>query len=427
MKIKNIIKVALLTIVGLLTTSCSTLDWEFVTYPEHRCIHACSDCGFCKDPYCYETECSMKCECDTHICDNKCPVCGYCTDTKCKHLPCLTKCSEGLSSLEVLANDIEVSKSEKMTYDKTTEYFSDFDLSHEGVIGYTIKLDSASIVNIKVSVVPTSTDQLFTSKVAMYVNGERQYRNFAIVGAYSTSVDLFGRTTVNLGCFNFLEGENEIIFKALKDGDEAFGFYSATFSSSASMKTIFNKGLTHECENTCTTCNGCLDYACINPGCEDKCTCLTNGEKSHVFCVLDKRVKKTVAGAETFFNNEMNSIGCSWNQTTVITYTIYASEAGRYQFGAVTSSDPLQNLKFTDFYKTTVNGTQVSGNGFMPYSTSRDWTPKYFTLAGTMELEEGENIITLEATPKKVADGGNGAVFNFRSLILFKSNVTLSL
>ena len=83
-KILALLLVAMMLVLAL--ASCNL----FESSPEHKCEHACEECGKCLDAEC--AECTDKCEghVPPHVCENVCEECGKCLNTDCAE--CTDKC-----------------------------------------------------------------------------------------------------------------------------------------------------------------------------------------------------------------------------------------------------------------------------------------------------------------------------------------------
>ena len=347
---------------------------------------------------------------DGHKCTSICPTCGFCTDLYCTSAACATKCGDSeMYDASINAIKVNVAK-DGVTLVTKEGYLADFSLKNNSSVVFAFRASKADTMTLTVAVSRGASEMVFTDTVDVLVNGERIER--ATVVPSTTSTVGVSIVELNLGCINVLEGENVITLLPKQDGIsyaiselKLIGDPQITFTQAQAPE--------HACTSVCSTCGGCKDFSCLNAGCQSKCTC-QSGAPATIFSVLDYRVD-----SNKDINAEYDGIGSTWNQETLITFKIIASEAGTVKLGAVTSIDTVKNNLFTTQVITKVNGTRITGTGTMPTGGTRVWNTYVMLVVGEIQLKEGENIITLSHTPKKSADGGTNGAYNIQSIIIF--------
>ena len=347
---------------------------------------------------------------ENHECTSVCPVCGFCMDYECTSKNCITKCGDS-EMYDASINTIRVNVAKDGVTLVTKEgYVADFSLANNSSVVYAFKASKADTMTLTLSVSKGQTELVFTDAVDVLVNGVKIERATVVPTTTNTVEASF--VEINLGCINVLEGDNTITLLPKQDG------VSLAFSE---LKLVGDPEITftqadapeHACVSVCSKCGGCTDFSCLNVGCKVKCSC-KSGAPATIFSVLDYRID-----SNKDINAEFDGIGSSWGQETLITFRIVASEAGTVKLGAVTSIDTVKNNLFTNQIITKVNGAKITGTGTMPVGSSREWNTYVMLVVGEIELQAGENIITLSQTPKKKADGGNNAAYNIQSIIIF--------
>ena len=351
---------------------------------------------------------------EPHKCESVCPVCGGCLDMECEDDECVIKCGESYLYGETynVAEELSVAKT-SLTYDKSKAYYVGFNKMNEGAVSYKINSNKDMTVNLTASVYKTVAEDVFTDVITTTVNGVKLDRPSAIHAGG-------GVANVNLGCVDLVSGENTINFIAEGDGDHAHEFLGISIAydgEDTALTLLPAEQIPHTCESVCADCGGCTDFSCLNPGCASKCSCESGTHNAHIFTVLDERADNHDRG----INGELDGVGCSWDKETRLTYQINSSIAGTVKFGAVVSQDVKADIKFTDQFVLTVNGTQVHCDGTMPVSASgeREWNVYEMIIVGDITLKEGRNVIDLSQTPRKSV---TNAAYNFQSMIIFSEN-----
>lgn len=404
--------VAVVMLLGIFATACGGGK-------EHVCEHVCPICGLCTDPECDDPVCAEKCQGHTpHECEQQCPICGGCLDMECEEEVCAEKCgSDHANNMEFSVTDLKVAKT-NVTVD-TTGFVTDFNLANGSAITYQFNAAAAGTVTLSVMVRRTVASPAYTDYVNVILNGEKITSPAKVPALSNTAAVTWSE--VNLGCVEFVEGANVISFIANGDGANCWAFKAVKlYYDSAITLAQASETVAHECTSVCDVCGGCENFSCYNPGCANKCTCVSQTHTAAtLFWVCDERVYTSRA-----VNKELDGIGCTWNQTTTIEYYITADKAGTVEYGAVISTDTFDIL-FTDQFKITVNGTPVEpGTGKCPVTESREWNTYILVDVGYLNLQEGKNTIRIEQTPVKIENGGNGGAYNFQSLVIFSDDIT---
>lgn len=388
---------------------------------KHVCEHVCPICGLCTDPDCDDPVCAEKCQGHApHECEEKCPVCGKCIDMTCEEAVCADKCgSQHANNMEFVVTDLKVAKT-NVTVD-TSGFVTDFNLANGGALTYQFNSAEDCTVTMSVFVRRTVASPVYTDYVTITVNGDK-FTSPAKVPALSGSATATW-SEVNLGCLNLDKGSNVISLVAGGDGANCWAFKSVKlyYDKTVSLEQA-SEAVWHDCESVCAVCGGCTNFSCYNPGCANKCTCVSQTHsKASLYWVCDERVYTNRA-----VNKELDGIGCTWNKTTAMEYRIVADKAGKVEYGAVISTDTFDIL-FTDQFKITVNGNPVDpGFGKCPVTEVREWNTYLLVDVGYLELQEGKNNIRIEQTPVKIESGGNGGAYNFQSFVIFSDDVTTS-
>ena len=348
---------------------------------------------------------------DTHECESACPECGYCMDLTCTSKNCAVKCGDSKMYDETFnAIDLNVAKS-GVTVKATDGYVEGFSKANNSSAVFSFKSAKADTVTLTVSVSKNAAAHIFTDNVDVLVNGVKLDRS-TVVPALEAGESDPSFVEINLGCINVVEGENTIVLKATgENADYDLKFVKVIGDSE--FTPVQAIALEHDCTDVCTVCGGCTNFSCLNPGCADKCIC-ESGAPATIFSVLDFRVSSNQT-----INKEYDGIGCTWNQTTTIQFTIVSSKAGTVKLGAVTSKATPKNVLFTTQVVTKVNDAKITGTGTMPVSSTTQWNSYEMIVVGEIELKEGKNVIHLSHTPKKVADGGTGGAYNIQSIVIF--------
>ena len=351
---------------------------------------------------------------ETHECEHKCPICGGCLDADCTDEACAVKCGDSYLYGETFnaAEELNVAKT-SLTYDKTKAYYVGFSKSNEGAVSYKLNADKDMTVNLTASVYKNTAEDVFTDVITTSVNGVELDRPSVIYPGSDVA-------NINLGCIELVSGENTINFVAEGDGEhvhEFLGISVAYDGADTVVSLLPAEQVPHTCDSECEVCGGCTDFSCLNPGCEYKCDCDSGTHNAHIFTVLDERADNHGRG----INAEIDGVGCSWDKETRITYEIDSSIEGTVRLGVVVSHDVKTDLKFTDQFVLTVNGTRVHGDGTMPVSETglREWNDYAMTIVGDITLKKGRNVIDFSQTPKKNV---TNAAYNFQSMIIFSES-----
>lgn len=348
---------------------------------------------------------------ESHECGHPCPVCGGCLDMDCENPGCAVKCGDDLDYESSFAvTELKVAKT-GVTYQSGTSYVSGFSKENQAAISYRLNADMADTVTLIAVVAKTAEEDVFTDVITVKINGAVLQRSSFIPALKSGENAGAAWAEVNLGCVDVKEGVNTISFIAEGNGVHSHNFKQISILGNPEFVLEQADEVEHTCTSVCPVCGGCTNFSCYNAGCADKCVC-ESGAPATLFWVCDERCVTSRA-----VNPELDGIGCTWGQETRITYTIDSSVTGTVKLGAVVSHD-TGDVLFTDQFKITVNGQQITGTGKMPLSESgnREWNNYSMVVIGEIELKEGKNVIVFSQTPQK--DLTNCA-YNFQSMIIF--------
>ena len=273
----------------------------FEALPEHACESACADCGKCMDATCIFTACLAQCAC--HRCESICAKCNGCLDPACTEKACETKCSchdcESLCAICGGCKDTECTNdvcAKKCVCSDTSanKYFAINGTSFmaaEGKWMYNTQCGNTTepkAQNYKMIIFDKNYKGTFSTNsygVAVVVDGNgKLVKGYAWDGYYTAD----GKAAIHYAVGDYAT----TAFAELKAGEVLIIFPNDGVNAADSART-FGKGLcdnwattmgkdvvltgytfsvpAHECESVCPACGKCLDAACTETVCADKC------------------------------------------------------------------------------------------------------------------------------------------------------------
>ena len=273
----------------------------FETLPEHACESVCADCGKCMDATCIMPACLGQCAC--HRCESVCAKCNGCLDPACTEKACATKCSchdcESLCAICGGCKDMECTNdvcAKKCVCADTSanKYFAINGTSFmaaEGKWLYNTQCGNTTepkAQNYKMIIFDRNYKGTFTTNsygVAVVVDGNgKLVKGYAWDGYYTAE----GKVAIHYAVGDYATtafaelkaGEVLIIFPndGVNAADSARTFGKSLCDNLATTmgKDVVLTGYTfsvpaHECESKCPQCGLCLNAACAEAVCANKC------------------------------------------------------------------------------------------------------------------------------------------------------------
>ena len=308
-----------------------------------------------------------------HECDQLCDDCGKCIDIACEEHndKCLNK---GVNTYRFDAVDAELAGGCAV---EVGDFVGNTNSKSKSI---TFKFNSNTMgkASLTASVSQKANTVLFKELFTVKVNGvEIGLNDIFIEGAGS---DLwFDFIEVGLGCFDLIEGENEIVF----NGGIGSSFDHIMVNTDA---TINNNEHTHH--HLCPTCNKSVDMNCRASECVEKCE--VEGSK-YEFTPSNA----TLIGTATKQNNDTIIGNLSGNIGAGVSYTFNVESETTVGL----SIELSYNLRKAIFSKTMdimIDGNlyESSARRHMNFSNNADWNNFRELYLGCVELTEGEHTIS---------------------------------
>ena len=213
--------------------------WRKVaTPPAHKCESKCPKCGNCLDEACTESVCAEKCEGHevtppAHECESKCPECGKCLDEACTESVCAEKCQGHEVTPPAHECESKCPECGKCLDEACTE-----SVCAEKCQGHTATVSFDTRGGNEIPDVTVNVGELITEPDVPVREG------YEFAGWYT---------------------DDSLSFKWRFDVDEVEG----DMTLYAGWKKL--PPPPHKCESKCPECGKCLDEACTDTACADKC------------------------------------------------------------------------------------------------------------------------------------------------------------
>lgn len=328
---------------------------------------------------------------ESHTCETKCPTCGYCLDMDCFEPSCGTKCGDNSRNTLLLeASHYYVAKSDDVIYDKDTNLVT---LSHSSTLLYQINVSESITASLSINII-SSNETLISDLLTIKTNNtifNSNIKTKAISGSLQEVV--LGCITLNNGV-NLIElnSKNNVTLSGLK-----------LYHNANSITLEEAPGAEHICQSVCSwdNCDGCKNYECEHPNCENKCPHLDNEFKA-----IDT---KTILTGPSTKNKSEDCIGSSSKGLVSIEFPLHANKATKSKI-FVTISSNSKTYNFSDMYGFYINDVLQTTNAKTPIGQQfYDYTEIEL---GIYDLKLGTNIIKF--TIDKSQSGIQA--FNFRAL-----------
>ena len=251
-----------------------------VTPPAHECEHVCPECGKCTNEDCAEESCQDKCQghVPPHACESVCPECGKCLDKDCAESVCAEKCQGheapvnghvvNISNLTItsttagveLVEGTGIYASGGLTIDANGKTIDGFTFTHRLKLGGTMKVSNGSVA----------------AGVKIVTNGEATIVVYAISSS-STATRTLRLATLDDGSLVTVTENSNVVGDAIGKYEfsvsAAGTYYLGSKNSGINLyyiAVIYAEEI-HSCEHVCPECGKCLDEACTESACAEKC------------------------------------------------------------------------------------------------------------------------------------------------------------
>ena len=248
--------------------------------PPHACEHVCSECGKCTDANCVESSCMAKCEghVPPHACEHVCSECGKCTDAYCTESACESKCQGheapvngsvvNISNLTItsttagveLVEGTGISASGGLTIDGNKKEIDGFSFTLRLKLGGTMKVSSGK-VEAGVQIVTKGSATIVVYAISSSSSATRTLRLATLEGGSLVSVaENAGVAGDAIGKFEFEVPSAGTYYLGSKNSGINLYYIAVVYAEE-----------THNCEHVCPDCGKCLDEACTESVCAEKC------------------------------------------------------------------------------------------------------------------------------------------------------------
>ena len=369
---------------------------------EHVCVWECPECGLCLDKDCQEEICLEKCQGHEkpHECESKCATCGKCLDTTCTKDVCKEKCGdvENMTAYTFEAEDDKIiltMGAEGLPIVYKNGYVGSFGGKNYGcTMTFNVVSPTKTTATLAIYINVRSRARVFSEHIETQINGVK-LESPAIVPASSQNKEEWETfVCVTLGCIQLEQGENEIKFIAFSsDLDLGGGNVDKIVIKSTEQLTW----KPHECESVCDKCGKCLDAACTETVCAEKCEGHAVEGTAYIFEAEDSNpegwnTEKMWVITDKQGNPSGDYLGGigAFTGDYYIMYEIYAEEACEatliYCIGAGKTFSVSAALPTTINGATIATGTQITNVGWYEYTE--------FEIA-TVQLQAGKNVIKI--------------------------------
>lgn len=345
---------------------------------------------------------------EVHVCSFVCPVCDGCLDEPCEDPVCATKCGSQsgreLMTFEGEDEHVELKggslgnlgHAKEEEYGATETYVSNFNANVGASIKYSLTAEADGKANLIVSVCKRQATTIFTNVVAVLVNGEMLDRPSRVPSNGRTEDTWTEFVDVNLGCIDLVEGRNVIEFSIMDAGAGSGYNFNAMRLKTDTAVTWYEGG--HVCDNICSSCGKCNDYACTDPLCADKCE---EDWEAYAFDGLDDKVE--VSGGA--FKNDEYIGGLNGVVDAAVTFNVNV-EVATFASININSCFRPSAATFNQAFKLLVNNVEVKSDAALPVGGT-EWSAFENTKVGYAKLKVGKNVIKLIVTSDDVNVGRN--------------------
>lgn len=344
-------------------------------------------------------------------CQHECPICGLCIDLESKEEYCSEKCGHDKTTYEFEAEDGELIGGKKGNLKVSSSangvtYVGELNQNLGATLKYNFTVSEDTIASLVITLNKRVAETIFDELIYVYINNNKISPK-AIVhsnGQEKETWEVF--SDVCLGCINLQKGNNEIVFRVMKD-DQVSGY------NIDKIKLLSDKEITKTpiCLYKCTTCGKCLLDNCDI--CQEKCE--VQGGTHYKFEAENAELKGGVKGNLKIEGSESKVVGAlSENKDASVTFNINSnSDTIACLIGAVTRRDSQK--VFTEGLKVTVNGEEIISPSIVEASPTgkNDWFNSVEVKLGCISLKEGNNtiIFTVRSTSSQTC-------FNFDYIVI---------
>ncbi len=322
-----------------------------------------------------------------HKCNHVCIVCGKCTDADCKDPVCAQKCTGDPHATVFEAEEATVAKGNGRDLVLTAGYIERLNQNVGATVAFHIHAQSAMAARLFATVSARPENNKFTDFMSIEVNGERFESGGTIPYAAAVSWRTFKDT--DLGLVSLREGDNTIVFTVVSAEDIGVNFDKITVWSEAEINRV------HSCRHACPVCGKCLDPACGEEACAEKCG---DGLTAHVFEAEGDNVEvvKGYRGASSLpVRGTAGSVvymgGMSGNYGAELDFSVTSDRAAAATLTVTVSKNSTETV-FTDFICFFVNDRLIGARpAFVPSGGAGEFCE---VTLGCVPLEGGDNLIS---------------------------------
>lgn len=334
---------------------------------------------------------------ENHICLSVCPVCGGCLDDECEEEACAVKCScveEAFS-----ATDGKVHLSSGLAINTEGNYVQVADYSAFVTLTFRFTASQAGKATLSFEVGGNPNAQwTFVDYFRVWVNVLFDSCNDTDGASLKLSKDVYTAQTVQgsfttfssieIGEIDVIEGENTVTLGFTCVGNQMFSF------------NVKGMGLKSQG----------IEFALVDSG-------IAAAPKTQTLAAA------TYATIEKGKPDNSNDVGCAQqvdgSYQTALYYTIVAEKAGTAELSIVISSTTGGTYTATNVFATTINSAPYTSTA----TTVNDgipWTSYHTILLGTIELQQGTNVIRFDHTHMNAGAAATnwGDSVNFRAIVL---------
>ena len=326
---------------------------------------------------------------EEHECETKCYNCGYCLDMSCFETNCGTKCGDNLPNVTELDGSHYYVAKTNVTYDEENDIIQ---MINGSTLLYKVNVSNMTNVSFGLKIITnseTKVNDLLSIKVG------NSLLNTPVKTKQSSEL-----YELIIGCMNIVQGDNLIEVSA-KNNVMMGGI--VLYHNASSINLLEAPGAEHVCESKCewVGCEGCVNYDCEHPSCENKCPHLNNEFKA-----IDPNV--IVVGGNGKNNGE-DCVGSSSKELVSIEFPLYSSANKEVKL-FVTISGNKNSYDFTKAYKFYINNELQTSDAKTPIGQQFHYYEE--VELGMYHFKEGSNIVkfTINITEDEVP------AFNFKSL-----------
>ena len=265
----------------------------------------------------------------------------------------------------------------------------------------TFNAEQATKATLYVAVNERSIEYRFSDFMKTEVNDVELQTEATSKTTYG--VDMwYNYNELQLGEIDLLQGENKIKFTVVTTDDKLGGnFDYISLFTDGEITTSYPD---HTCEHKCPTCGKCTDLYCDGyEACEEKCgDSLAYEYRYEAEDAELKNPDPAISGKNIQVNEVSGNMveGTNGNPGATLTFTVNSSKAQTGTLIAAVSTKNVNTPLFTDVFKVSVNGEDVTSTSTLPMAPINGdlWFSFDEVNIGCIQLTEGENKIVLTAT-----------------------------